>query len=147
MTKNRKTIPKSWSGLWTDRNEKQLIIQSTKDDSYSVTVLDTYGNPFQIDLLENKKRDTKKLTGRFTKDINGNPILQIEAGSNGIGPTFNLCFLTTKDNAKLKLAKNSDDLDKIIIKPSVGIGLYDDWEDDLGVPWAFPLEDFKKKKE
>ena len=21
---------------------------------------------------------------------------------------------------------------------------YDDYDDDLGVPWAFPLEDFKK---
>ena len=38
----------------------------------------------------------------------------------------------------------SDSLSKIIIKPDVGMGLYDDWEVDLGVSWAFPLEDFKK---
>ncbi len=147
LTKNRKSIPKSWCRLWTDKNEKQLIIQATKHDFYSVTVLDKNGIPFQIDLLGNKKRNTKKLTGQFTKDTNGNPILQVEAGSNEIGPTLDLYFLTTKGNDEYRLAKNTDDIDKIIIKPSVGMGLYDDWEDDLGVPWAFPLEDFKKKEE
>ena len=146
LTKNRKSIPKSWFGLWTDKNEKQLIIQTTKHDFYSVTVLNKDGIPFQIDLLGDKKRDTEKLIGQFTKDTNGNPILQVEAGSNEIGPTFDLYFLTTKDNDEHRLAKNTDDIDKIIIKPSVGMGLYDDWEDDLGVPWAFPLEDFKKKE-
>ena len=145
-TKNRKSIPKSWCGFWTDKNNKQLIIQPTKHDFYSVTILNKNGFPFKIDLLGNKKRDTKNLTARFTKDTNGKPILQVEAGSNEIGPTYNLYFLTTKDNDEYKLAKNTDNIDKIIIKPNVGMGLYDDWEDDLGVPWAFPLEDFKKKK-
>jgi len=56
LDKNRKSIPNSWCGLWTDRYEKQLIIHSTKHDFYSVTVLDKYGKPFQIDLLEDFKK-------------------------------------------------------------------------------------------
>ncbi len=24
------------------------------------------------------------------------------------------------------------------------MGLYDDWEDDLGVPWGFPYKNFQK---
>lgn len=144
-TKNRKSIPKSWCGLWTDKNGKQVTIQPTGSGSYSVTVLDKYDNSFQIDLLGDKKRETKNLLGQFTKEANGNPILQVEAGNNGVGPTYNLCFLTSGNNEKLRLAKNSDSLSKIIIKPDVGMGLYDDWEVDLGVSWAYPLEDFKKK--
>lgn len=145
LTKNRKSIPKSWCGLWTDKNGKQVIIQPIVSRSYSVTVLDRFDNSFQIDLLENEKKETRHLTGHFTKDTNGNPLLQVEAGSNGIGPTYNLYFLTADKDEKLKLAKNSDNLGEIIIKPNVGMGLYDDWEDDLGVPWAFPLDNFKKK--
>ncbi|MUP16829.1 hypothetical protein [Ancylomarina euxina] len=144
-TKKRKSIPKSWCGQWTDKNGKHLIIRSTLHDFYSVTILDKKGNPYEIKLLGDEKKETKKLTGKFTKDTNGNPILQVEAGSNEIGPTYDLYFLTTMGEDKLKLSRNADALEKIIIKPNVGMGLYDDWEDDLGVPWAFPLDDFKKE--
>ena len=145
LNKNRKSIPKSWWGQWTDNNGKRLIIEPTKHDFYTVTILDKKGSPYQIELLGDEKKETKKLTGKFTKDTNGNPILQIEAGFNEVGPTYDLYFLTAKDKGELKLAKNTDDLEEIIIKPNVGIGLYDDWEDDLGVPWAFPLDNFKKE--
>ncbi|TNE27391.1 MAG: hypothetical protein EP346_12300 [Bacteroidetes bacterium] len=144
-TKNRKSIPKTWCGLWTDKNGKQVIIEPTKHHSYVVTVLDSKGQPYKIDLLGGSQKDTIKLLGRFTTDTNGNPILQVEAGRHDVGPTFNLYFLVSKNDQKLRLAKNSDALNNIIIKANVGMGLYDDWEDDLGVPWAFPLEDFKKE--
>ena len=145
-TKNRKSIPEPWCGIWIDQDGKHLDIRSTEHDFYSVTILDKFGQPYQIVLLGGEKKNTKKLTGQFTKDTNGNPILQVEAGSNGIGPTYDLCFLTTKDKDEVKLSKNKDDIEKVVIKPNVGMGLYDDWEDDLGIPWAFPLNDFKKKK-
>jgi len=143
--KNRKSIPRSWCGIWTDKNGKHIEIRSTAHDFYSVTILDKNNNPYQIDLLGDEKKNTEKLTGEFTKDTNGNPILQVEAGSNGIGPTYDLYFLTEKEKDDFKLANNKDDIAKIIIRPNVGMGLYDDWEDDLGVPWAFPLDDFKKR--
>ena len=144
LSNYRKSIPNSWCGFWADKNGKQIVIESTKHDIYDVSVLDANGQPYEIELLEGNKRDTIRLTGRFATDTNGNPILQVEAGSNDIGPTYNLYFLTAKRDQELRRAKNFDDLDYIIIRPNVGLGLYDDWDDDLGVPWAFPLEDFKK---
>ena len=56
------------------------------------------------------------------------------------------CF--PKDvNALIKTWNNFSSLNAPIInaRTNVGMGLYNDWEDDLGVPWAFPLDDFKKK--
>ena len=141
--RNRKSIPETWCGLWTDKNGKQIKIESTQHEFYVVSIMNSKGQPYQIKLLDDSKRDTINLTGRFVTDTNGYPILQVEAGENGLGPTYSLYFLTTNEQ-KLRLAKNSDDLNEITIKPNVGLGLYDDWEDDLGVPWAFPLEDFKK---
>ena len=143
--KQRKSIPKTWCGLWTDKNGKQLIIETTKHDFYIITILDKNGKPFEIDLLGESMKKTRSLTANFSRDTNGNPFLQVEAGTNEIGPTYDLYFLTLL-NQEMKLAKNSDDIEQLIIKPKVGMGLYYDWEDDLGVPWAFPLENFKKKK-
>lgn len=144
MTENRNPIPTHWCGLWTDKNGKQLIIESAKHHFYSVTVLDPGNNPFQINLLGDEKKVTLELKGQFCKDLDGNLMLQVEAGTEGIGPTYRLYFLVAKDQS-FRPAKNTDEIKKIIIRPTIGIGLYDDYEDDLGVPWAFPLEDFKKK--
>lgn len=143
-TKKRNPIPKSWLGLWTDKNGKQLIIELFKNCQYAVTVMDSKGQPFEIETLDNQIKKTVKLTGRFETDTNGNLILQVEAGSDEIGPTYNLYFVIKDSDQNLRQASNSDSLKEIIIKPKVGMGLYDDLEDDLGVPWAFPLEEFKK---
>jgi hypothetical protein len=146
MIKIRQSIPKKWCGTWTDKDEKKLIIESTQHNFYIITVLDSKGQPFQIDLLGEKTKKTTNLIGRFSKDTNNNSVLQVEAGTNDIGPTFNLYFLTVKKNEKLRPARNLDNLNNVIIMPDVGMGLYDDWEDDLGVPWAFPLNNYRKTK-
>ncbi|MEZ5002360.1 MAG: hypothetical protein R2730_04925 [Chitinophagales bacterium] len=41
------------------------------------------------------------------------------------------------------MANDKDEIENITVRPRIGMGLYDDWEEDLGVPWAFPLSDFK----
>jgi hypothetical protein len=144
---NRQSIPKKWCGTWADKDGKKLIIEPTRHKFYIINVLDPKGQPFQIDLLlEEKTKKTTNLIGRFSKDTNNNSILEVEAGINDIGPTFNLYFLTVKQNGKLRPARNLDNLKDIVIKPDVGMGLYDDWEDDLGVPWAFPLNNYRKTK-
>ena len=142
--KGRKSIPKTWCGLWIDKNGTQLTIEITNPGFYSVSVFDKEGKTFKIELLDKKIIDTKGLFATFRTDTDGNSIMQVEAGTDGVGPTYNLYFMTIKNDKELRFAKDSDDLDKIIIKPNVGMGLYDDYDDDLGVPWAFPLEDFKK---
>jgi len=143
FSKRRKTTSKSWCGLWSDKNGKQIIIQLTKHNFYTVSILDKNNKYFEINTLRNSKRKTKKLTGFFTRDINENPILQVEAGCDNIGPTYELYFLTQKKNGEYRLSKSTDNIKDIVIRPNVGLGLYDDWEDDLGIPWAFPLDDFR----
>jgi len=145
-TKNRDSIPSSWEGEWVDKNGKRLIVESRGAGLYHVSILSKEKDAFKIHLLNDQTTTTCELEARFTKDVYKNPILQVEAGVLGIGPTYNLYFLKRTLNKGCRLARNNDDLNKIIVRPSVGIGLYDDWEDDLGVPWAFPLEDFKKEK-
>ena len=53
--------------------------------------------------------------------------LVVEAGVVGLGPTY-------------RLTRTDDDR----LVPEVGMGLYDDFEEDLGVPWAFPLEPYRR---
>jgi hypothetical protein len=140
----RRSILEEWQGLWIDKNGKQLSIESTIEGIYKISVLDNYGIPFKIELLDKKTITTIGLAATFREDFNGYSTLQVEAGTIGVGPTYNLYFMTIKKDNELRFAKDSDDLFKIIIRPTVGMGLYDDFEDDLGVPWAFPLEDFNK---
>lgn len=49
--------------------------------------------------------------------------LEIEAGIAGLGPAYRL--YPTDDGA--------------VLRPQTVMGLYDDYDDDLGVPWAYPL--------
>ena len=58
--------------------------------------------------------------------------LIVELGTEGLGPFMSLEF------------KNKNGTDYLL--PSVFHGLYDEWEDDLGVPWVFPLRKFRKVK-
>ena len=44
-----------------------------------------------------------------------------------------------------KIASRRDSIKNTQIVPVLGMGLYDDFEDDLGVPWALPLVPFSKK--
>jgi hypothetical protein len=147
LAKFRRSIPKSWHGQWKDEYGRKLIIKGSQHGFYVVTVLDPNGQPYEIDLLENKKKKTLSLTSRFTVDTDKNPILQVEAGSKNIGPTYDLHFLSKDKNDSESNARNSDDIDRVYIKTNVGMGLYNDWEDDLGVPWAFPLSIYHKVKD
>ncbi|MCB0532815.1 MAG: hypothetical protein H6574_22540 [Lewinellaceae bacterium] len=142
--KKRKSIPKTWCGSWTDAYGKQLIIEATEKGRYLVTVLNNQQQYFIINLPGDIEKETLALPGQFVMDRSREPVLQVEAGLPGKGPTLNLKFLTEVEDEKFRLAKNSDNLKKIRIKPEVGMGLYDDWEDDLGVPWAFPFSNFIK---
>jgi|GEM_PF-4280995 len=70
------------------------------------------------------------------------PFLQVEAGIQGLGPTYHLVFVIKNLNGndpEYIVAKTTDKIGKVFALPEVQIGLYDDWEDDLGVPWAKPL--------
>lgn len=144
IEKHRQSIPAQWCGLWVDTSGKQLVLQQ-HSGHYAVTVADNTGTPFCIHLLGDATKNTTELLGRLATDTKGIPMLQVEAGENGIGPTYNLYFVAVEHDGTLRLAHNSDDISSVHIIPDVGMGLYHDWEDDLGVPWAFPLHSFTKR--
>jgi len=56
--------------------------------------------------------------------------LVVELGTSGLGPALVLEFI------------ESDGKDFLI--PEIQMGLYDDYEDDLGVGWIFPLSRFER---
>ena len=64
--------------------------------------------------------------------------LEIEAGTPGLGPTYRL-YATVQPPQGPRPAKPWIPARRIVLVPSPSIGLYDDWDDDLGVPWAYPL--------
>jgi hypothetical protein len=141
-----KSIPTTWTGNWVDDIGRTLTIEVANDREYKVSIKDSSGIPFKINwtgfgLFDKKTTDLKS---EITKDNNGRQHLQVEAGMVGVGPTYRLYFVVDEGSEKLRLATSDDKIEKIKIKPDVGIGLYDDWEDDLGVPWALPLSDYKK---
>ena len=140
-----KSIPTIWTGNWVDDTGRTLTIEIANDRKYRVSIKDKSGLPFKIDwtgfgLLDKKTTDLKS---EVTNDSDGRQHLQIEAGMVGVGPTYRLYFVV-EENQELRLATTDDQIEKIKIKPNIGIGLYDDWEDDLGLPWALALSDYKK---
>ncbi len=57
-------------------------------------------------------------------------VLVVELDEPGLGPT-------------MRLAPRTEDGVRTLV-PEVGIGLYGDFEDDLGVPWVFPLSVYRR---
>jgi uncharacterized Zn finger protein (UPF0148 family) len=137
-------IPKSWLGRWEDKNGKQLIIElvNEKEGIYKVSCLDKFNQPYLIKGLSEQWKSIN-LTTTFAHDIHDEPALSVEAGEDGVGTTYGLKFGVIKQD-NYRLANKSDELSIVLIIPNLGIGLYRDDEDDLGAPWAMPLETFKK---
>ncbi|MZQ81043.1 hypothetical protein GQF01_02695 [Paenibacillus sp. 5J-6] len=115
----------NYIGSWMDFVGHILIIKKIDDIEVRVDFYPILGSkPVNRDLL-----------GRTALSINMKGVLQehglqIELGEEGLGPTLEI-KLTKENNHKL-------------LEPSVVMGLYDEYEDDFGVPWIFPLSYYKE---
>jgi hypothetical protein len=114
-------------GLWVDPCGRALFVRrkSAEERGRSscdawVSVTELASHPSQLDQGSWFPVDERDATAE-------GDALTIEAGVVGLGPTY-----------RLRRAEN----DRLL--PSVGMGLYDDYDDDLGVPWAFPLEPYRR---
>lgn len=135
-----KSIPVEWLGEWTDgvrvlgiriNDEQEIVVSVTRD-----------GIPYRIDNTGfDFPNQTINLKSEWVSDRDGRIHLQVEAGSPGIGPAYKLYFVQ-RDSGRL--ATPNDSIEQVRIQPTIGVGLYDEWEDDLGVPWALPLIEYKK---
>jgi hypothetical protein len=139
-----RSIPVTWLGAWTD-GIRILTLRLDDRGDIKVSITDRNGVPYRIDDtgLNLPNPQTVDLQSKLIYDDADQVYLQVEAGSPGIGPTYKLYF-AQKDGERLATA--DDSIEDIRIHPTIGVGFYDEWEDDLGVPWALPLVAYKKLK-
>ncbi|NHJ87838.1 MAG: hypothetical protein FK734_20415 [Asgard group archaeon] len=138
-----KDFPDELCGLWIDEIDRGVYIEKNEQLELQTTfIFDT-----TIQLKNNSLHIDEHLKNRITKWVldeqRGAKRLQIEVGIDFVGPTYNL-YLSKIIGNKQKLI---EELNNIELYPEVQMGLYDDWEDDLGVPWAFPYKNYQKATE
>ena len=136
-------FPDNWCGLWIDEKGKALFIKKCEKLIYKTTIIFDLLNQLQKDLIHINEH-LKNLTTNWVFDkqrkINR---LQIEVGLNYVGPTYNL-YYGLIDNTESKPINSKIDPFKIELLPEVQMGLYDDMEDDYGIPWGFPYFNYRK---
>lgn len=109
------------SGLWIDAAGRALYIEE-RATAFRVTVARTVDGPcFRRSSLCSPFATTRALRAKLRDGV-----LVVEAGTPGLGPTYEL----TK-------------VEELLI-PTVRMGLYDDFDEDLGVPWAFPISPYRR---
>ena len=139
-------FPKEFCGLWIDEDGKAIYIVKTNPQEFRTAIIfDIYNqlenNSIRID------EHLKQLLTRWILDENrGVHRLQIEAGIQFVGPTYNI-YLAKKNEKPADFVLDSFETDNLVLYPEVQMGLYDDWDDDLGVPWGFPYKNYYKATE
>lgn len=121
-------------GKWLDDIGKIMFVRKN-NQGYLVDYYVNQDLPAKRELLGgvvSESVDMKAfISGSNWEDINiKSEDLLVELGTEGLGPFMCLKYKKEKDTEYLL--------------PSVFHGLYDEWEDDLGVPWVFPLKAFRK---
>ena len=120
-----------YAGLWLDEHGRVLDIVPGNETEAAVTIAPSLEQScYRCDGLLGAI-DMKERPANVYRRDGETARLMVEVGVVGLGPTYQLTFAAADDGTA-------------ILIPHVGIGLYDDFEDDLGVPWAFPLAPYKR---
>ena len=132
--------PKGWTGRWSAADGKTVLVERLKG-RLLVTVSPTRdGRPYtSAELLGGGTKSIERLPATCLLDPEGRRCLEIEAGTESLGPTYRL-YAALDDVAGRRRAPTDTPRADLVLIPNTSIGLYDDYEDDLGVPWALPLE-------
>ncbi|SES87965.1 hypothetical protein [Paenibacillus sp. NFR01] len=112
-------------GSWMDHSRHLLIINMIDEMNVSVDFYPSVGSEPVVRKLLGRKALSKNMKGILQEQG-----LQIELGEEELGPTLQLKI--THINIKEYL------------EPRVVMGMYDDYEDDFGVPWIYPLTYYKR---
>lgn len=132
--------PPRWAGMWCADDGKSVKIEC-EGRSVLVTVQPTaHAGPYSsARLLDGERKAISRLPARTERDARGGLRLSVEAGSDGLGPCYHLDPMIHGASGALVRPTGHEPPSSLVIVPHVTIGLYDDWEDDIGVPWAYPL--------
>lgn len=131
-----------WVGTWIAADLKTITI-AREGQGLTVTVSP---GPDQVPytgapLPDGSEKTIDRLPAHCHTD-RGLLYLQVEAGIPGIGPTYHL-YGVVDGASGYRAANEKVPAEQLTLLPDTGIGFYDDWEDDLGVPWAYPLQPLK----
>lgn len=139
--------PTSWVGTWIAPDAKTVRIIQV-DQGVSVTVSPGPDQPpyRSAPLLDGSTKPIERVAGSFHTDERGRSYLEVEAGTPGLGPTYRL-YAAVETAGNLRIATATTRVDDLVLVPNTSIGLYDDFEDDLGVPWAYPLDPLRWRAE
>jgi hypothetical protein len=136
--------PRRWVGWWVAADGKAVLIE-TRLRSILVSVApDREPEPYvSAQLLDGEAKRIERLEPSPWVDERGRRYLEIEAGTPEVGPTYRLYSAVELSPGSRASAENKTDVRDVILIPDSSMGLYDDWEDDLGVPWAYPLDQLR----
>jgi hypothetical protein len=126
-------------GLWIDTQGRALFVKRVGDGVRVSVAPGITAAPYKQSGLV-FDFPTNDLEARLSKQQS--QTLEVEAGSPGLGPTYRLERTSSgnRDGNPRRFPETSGDR----LLPSVHMGLYDDYDDDFGVPWAFPLEPYRR---
>ena len=120
-----------YAGLWLDEFGRALDIVPSTETEAVVTIAPTLTEACYRGNSITGAIDMTERPANVYRQNGETPRLMVEVGVVGLGPTYQLTFAAADDGSALLI-------------PHVGIGLYDDFAGDLGVPWAFPLGTFRR---
>jgi hypothetical protein len=131
--------PRHWLGTWIDSNGKAVTIESD-GQALTVTVRPGVGlAPYtSATLLDGGTKAIERLEAACHLDAKRGRFLEVETGTAEIGPTYRL-YAAIDSPTGWRAADVDVLVDQLVLIPNTIIGLYDDFDDDLGVPWAYPL--------
>jgi len=136
-------FPEELCGLWIDEDGKAVYIVKIEPLVLKTAVIFDLPEQLESDSLHINEHLKQLSTNWVLDEKRKIHRLQIEAGIENIGPTYNLYVSSigaSSESFDIITAK----IDDIRLIPEVQMGLYDDWEDDLGVEWGFPYKNYKK---
>lgn len=133
--------PKKWVGWWVAPDGKAVLVERFRRRILVSVAPRRGGNPYEsAQLLDGATKRIERLEASARVDDEGRRYLEIEAGTPELGPTYRLYSAVEPSPGARAAAADETAVDRVILIPNTSIGLYDDWDDDLGVPWALPLE-------
>jgi len=145
-------LPAHWSGWWIADDGKAVLLEGSSapltPTRWCVAVApQRHAEPYlSAQPLEGKPFPIADREARCLRGERGR-YLEIEAGTSGVGPTYRLYPSVIGADGTPREAGDDDALGRIVLRPETSVGLYDEWEDDLGVPWAEPLRWLRRATE
>lgn len=133
--------PRRWVGTWTAADGKTVTVSLSRRTPVVTVRPSADAAPYQSnELLKGGVKPIAELEGRPEYDNEGRLRLSVEAGTPEIGPRYHLHPVVGSEGEGWARPTGAEKVSSITLLPNISTGLYDDYEDDLGVSWALPLE-------